>query len=48
MGELVGLANWHDPTLWNMAKLPFASQFVPLYADHVGRLLAAARGKGGR
>lgn len=48
VAELVGLANWHDPTLWNMAKLPFASQFVPLYADHVSRLLAAAQGKSRR
>ncbi|HME26589.1 MAG TPA: HAD-IIIC family phosphatase [Acetobacteraceae bacterium] len=48
LAELVGLANWHDPTLWNLAKLPFASQFVPLYAEHVGRLLAAARGKSRR
>ncbi len=45
LAELVGLADWHDDTLWNLAKLPFASAFVPLYADHVGRLLAALRGK---
>ena len=23
IAETVGLANWHDPRLWNMAKLPF-------------------------
>jgi FkbH-like protein len=45
LAELVGLSDWHDATLWNLAKLPFASAFVPLYADHVGRLLAALRGK---
>jgi FkbH-like protein len=44
LAETVGLANWHDPTLWNVAKLPFSSVFVPLYADHVGRLIAALRG----
>jgi FkbH-like protein len=48
IAETVGLAHWHDPTLWNMAKLPFASQFVPLYAEHVARLLAAAQGKSRR
>src|SRR5277367_3066161 len=40
MAELVGLADWHDPTMWNMAKLPFAGEFVPLYAEHFCRLLA--------
>jgi FkbH-like protein len=45
LAETVGLANWHDPRLWNMAKLPFSHELIPLYADHVGRLLAAIRGK---
>ena len=45
IAETVGLADWHDATLWNMAKAPFASAFVPLYADHVCRLIAALRGK---
>lgn len=45
LAETVGLADWHDPTLWNMAKLPFASTFLPLYADHVCRLIAALRGR---
>jgi FkbH-like protein len=45
LAETVGLADWHDSTLWNMAKLPFASDFLPLYADHVCRLVAALRGK---
>lgn len=45
IAETVGLADWHDTTLWNMAKLPFASAFLPLYADHVCRLVAALRGK---
>jgi FkbH-like protein len=45
IAETVGLADWHDATLWNMAKLPFASTFLPLYADHVCRLVAALRGK---
>ncbi|MEP7295464.1 MAG: HAD-IIIC family phosphatase [Burkholderiales bacterium] len=45
IAETVGLSDWHDTTLWNMAKLPFASAFLPLYADHVCRLVAALRGK---
>ncbi len=45
LAATVGLAHWHDATLWNMAKLPFASAFLPLYADHVCRLVAALRGK---
>ncbi|PKO33218.1 MAG: haloacid dehalogenase [Betaproteobacteria bacterium HGW-Betaproteobacteria-7] len=48
LAETVGLADWHAPTLWNMAKLPFASTFLPLYADHACRLLAALRGKSRR
>jgi FkbH-like protein len=45
LAETVGLANWHDPHLWNLAKLPFSDDFIPLYADHVARTLAALRGK---
>jgi FkbH-like protein len=44
LAETVGLAHWHSPSEWNLAKLPFAQDFVPLYADHVCRLLAALRG----
>jgi FkbH-like protein len=48
LAETVGLANWHDPTLWNLAKLPFSNVFLPLYADHIGRIIAALRGKSRR
>jgi FkbH-like protein len=48
LAETVGLANWHDPTLWNLAKLPFSNGFLPLYADHVGRIVGALRGKSRR
>ncbi|HXN48850.1 MAG TPA: HAD-IIIC family phosphatase, partial [Bryobacteraceae bacterium] len=44
LAETVGSANWHSPREWNMAKLPFDHSFLPLYADHVCRILAAARG----
>jgi FkbH-like protein len=45
IAETVGLADWHDPQLWNLGKFAFADQFIPLYADHVARILAAIRGK---
>jgi FkbH-like protein len=48
IAETVGLADWHSPIQWNLAKLPFANTFLPLYADHVGRILGALRGKSRR
>ena len=48
MAATVGLAEWHDLTLWNMAKVPFSGTFLPLYADHVCRMIAALRGKSRR
>ena len=45
LAETVGLADWHDPKLWNMAKLAFSDQLIPLYADHVARAIASLRGK---
>jgi len=48
IAETVGLAEWHSPAQWNLAKLPFADTFVPLYADHVARVVAAMRGKSRR
>jgi FkbH-like protein len=48
IAETVGLANWHEPTQWNLAKLPFALSCLPLYADHVCRVIGAMRGKSRR
>jgi len=48
LAESVGLAEWHDPTLWNIGKIPFANRFLPVYADFVCRLIAALRGKSRR
>ena len=45
VAETVGLSDWHDPQLWNLAKCPFSDQLIPLYADHVARIVAAIRGK---
>ncbi|WP_095012034.1 HAD-IIIC family phosphatase [Tsuneonella mangrovi] len=44
IAETIGLSRWHDPMRWHDAKLPFALDAVPLYAEHLCRLLAAARG----
>ncbi len=48
LAETVGLANWHSASEWNMSKIPFAQMFLPLYADHVCRLLGALCGKSRR
>jgi FkbH-like protein len=45
IAETVGLARWHDPSLWNLAKLQFSPDCLSLYAEHVCRILTAARGK---
>jgi FkbH-like protein len=45
LAETVGLANWHDPQMWNVGKFAFSIDLVPLYSDHVCRTLAAMRGK---
>ncbi len=48
IAETVGLADWHSPLQWHLAKLPFSNNLLPLYADHVGRILGALRGKSRR
>jgi FkbH-like protein len=45
LAETVGLSDWHDTKLWNMAKLPFSDELIPIYSEHVARTLAAIRGK---
>jgi len=45
LAERVGLSNWHDLVQWAIGKFSIAHALVPLYADWVGRLLGAARGK---
>jgi FkbH-like protein len=48
LAETVGLAQWHSPSEWNLAKLPFSQALVPLYADYVCRTIAAIRGRSRR
>lgn len=45
LASRVGRESWYNPVQWQMAKLPFDQQRVPLYGDHVARILAALRGK---
>jgi FkbH-like protein len=45
IAETVGLADWHSPQEWNLAKLPFSDALCPLYAEMVCRAIAALRGK---
>ncbi|WP_068085730.1 HAD-IIIC family phosphatase [Novosphingobium rosa] len=48
MAGTAGTANWFSPGEWHLAKLPVAMACLPFYADHVGRLLGALRGKARR
>jgi len=48
LAQTVGLADWHAPTQWNMAKLPFAMEYVPIYCDYVSRVIGALKGKSKR
>lgn len=48
LAETVGLGGWHDPVFWNMAKLPFSSHYLPLYAEHACRVIASQRAKNRR
>jgi FkbH-like protein len=45
LAETVGLADWHNPQLWNLGKFAFSDELIPLVADHVARIVAALRGK---
>ena len=45
LAESLGLPNWHDPVQWNHGKFLLSHRCVPVYADWLGRLIGAARGK---
>ena len=44
LANMVGTQNWQDQAQWNLYKLPFAQKLMPVYVDHVGRMLSAIRG----
>lgn len=45
LAATVGWQNWYNPVQWHLARFAFAQHWLPLYADHLLRLLAALRGK---
>ena len=48
LSSSLGLSNWHDPTLWNLGKIPFSPVYLPVYADYFCRIVAAKIGKSKR
>lgn len=45
LAAVIGLGDWYSPAEWNMAKVPFSDAYVPIYAEHICRVIAAIRGK---
>lgn len=45
LSERTGTDRWFDPVRWAAYKLPFAAECFAAYADSLGRLLGAIRGK---
>jgi FkbH-like protein len=45
LAERVGTDRWFDPIQWVSYKFPFSADCCPIYADTVGRLAGAIRGK---
>ena len=45
LAGVIGLERWDDPQQWHAAKLPFAANIIPAYADLVARTLGAVFGK---
>lgn len=45
MASQTGTARWFDPVQWSAHKVAVSAECTPLYADHLGRLLSALRGK---
>ena len=45
LASAVGLSAWNHERDWNNARLPGALDSTPLYADHICRLVGAARGR---
>lgn len=40
-----GIAEWHDEALWHRSKQEIHPRVSHIYGDHVGRILAALRGR---
>ena len=48
LASLVGTSQWSAGRYWYAAKYPFAASMIPLYADHVMRILGAQMGRSRR
>ena len=48
LAGMVGTSHWFDSKLFHNSKIPFSLPFVPLYADHVCRVIGAMSGKSRR
>jgi FkbH-like protein len=48
LANLVGQSAWSAARYWYAAKYPFATAMIPLYADHVMRIIAAQMGRSRR
>lgn len=48
VANLVGQAAWSARRYWYAAKYPFATTMIPLYADHLMRIIAAQMGRSRR
>jgi FkbH-like protein len=48
LANLVGQAAWSAARYWYAAKYPFATAMIPLYADHVMRMISAHMGRSRR
>ncbi len=48
LASLVGLSAWSAGRYWYAAKYPFATAMIPLYADHIMRIIAAQMGRSRR
>lgn len=45
LAQSLGTQSWFDCAQWHLAKLPFAQQYVPIYAEHCVRTIGAMIGK---
>jgi FkbH-like protein len=45
LAERAGADRWFDPLQWAAYKLPFSAECIPAWAETLGRLLGAIRGK---
>ena len=44
LASTVGRDLWLDPTVWDLAKLPFSLKFLPLYCEMVCRIVSSRMG----